>query len=257
MTSDASRCPRCHGHGDPRCQINGGAGCPGECTGHCGHDDGNETPFYSRHDDKIIQLRLTVPVEIRVPSDFPVTAAEMVKIADWHINDRCDGRFPYSTEIMHQGARDWATSILHQSIFHHYCDRVDKHFGRGNSHLSSRNKLIDRCTKTLREYPSHLADGGNVAVSATTRTADNERDSGELHIVLCRDDSTEGDTPGDYRLATRTVFASRQAAELYSKSIDPSREPIVCPMPLAELRVGEPRGTTSYWKHGAVDERTT
>lgn len=36
-----------------------------------------------------------------------------------------------------------------------------------------------------------------------------------------------------------------------------SRDPIVCPMPLAELRVGELRGTASYWKRGAVDAETT
>ena len=108
MTSPVlPRCPRCRSHGDPRCQVNGGAGCLGECTGHMDMD-GTEIPRYSRHDDKIIELRLTVPIEIRVPSDFPVTAAEMVKLADWKVNDRCDGRFPYSTEIMHQGASDWA-----------------------------------------------------------------------------------------------------------------------------------------------------
>lgn len=258
MTSPVlPRCPRCRSHGDPRCQVNGGAGCLGECTGHMDMD-GTEIPRYSRHDDKIIELRLTVPIEIRVPSDFPVTAAEMVKLADWKVNDRCDGRFPYSTEIMHQGASDWAISIVHQSIFQHYYDRVDDHFGRGNSHIGSRNKLIDRCTKTLGSFPTRLVDGGNVEVSATTRRADDERDTGELHIVLCRDDRKEDGTQGDYMLATRTVFASRQAAEIYAKTISSSRDPIVCPMPpLAELRVGEPRGTAAFWKRGAADAETT
>lgn len=223
MTSEAPACPRCHGHGDPRCQVNGGAGCPGECTGHCGDENGTETAFYTRHDDKIVELRLTVPVEIRVPSDFPITAAEMVKLAQWKVNDWCDGRYPYSTEIMHQGAVDWANSILHQSIFHHYCDRVDKHFGRGNSHMTSRNKLIARCTASLDEFHTHLVDGGHIEVSATTRGIDDERDTGELHIVLCRDDRKDDDTHGDYVLATRTVFASRQAAEIYAKTIAKSR----------------------------------
>ncbi len=257
MTSHALRCPRCRGRGDPRCQINGGAGCLGECTGHSFSDDGTETPFYSRHDDKIIELRLTVPVEIRVPSDFPVTATEMLKVAEWKVNDRCDGRFPYSTEIMHQGAGDWAMSILHESIFNHYCDRVDKHFGRGNSHISTRNRLIDRCTKTLDSFPTHLVNGCTVEVSATTRRAEDERDSGDPHIVLCRGDRKEDGSQGDYALATRTVFASQQAAETYATTISPSREPIVSALPLAELRVGEPRGTASYWKHGAVDAETT
>jgi len=76
------------------------------------------------------------------------------------------------------------------------------------------------------------------------------------YIVLCRgdvDNGREGEEQGlyglgPYQLATRTVFAGRDAAEAYAKTIASCREPIVVALPLAELRVGEDRGRLDYWE---------
>lgn len=48
----------------------------------------------------------------------------------------------------------------------------------------------------------------------------------EQYVVICRTDSV-ADQPGPYVLATRQVFASREAADHYARVIARSREPIV------------------------------
>lgn len=65
-------------------------------------------------------------------------------------------------------------------------------------------------------------------------------------IVICRADAS-GNKPGPYQLATRTVFESPEAAGLYARTIAQSREAIVIPLDVWDLRVGEERGTLGYW----------
>ena len=69
----------------------------------------------------------------------------------------------------------------------------------------------------------------------------------DAHVVLCRDDAKRSGSAGDYRLATRTHLEGRESASLYASTIAASRNPIVSPLPLAELRVGEDRGRLEYW----------
>ena len=71
------------------------------------------------------------------------------------------------------------------------------------------------------------------------------------YIVLCRGDKDEEDgyaISSNYELATRTVFEGREAAEAYAATIASCRQPIMCPLPLSELRVGEDRGRLGYWR---------
>lgn len=70
----------------------------------------------------------------------------------------------------------------------------------------------------------------------------------ELYIVICRGDVEPGFTRGAYELATRTVFATKEAAVKYAESIDSSRGALVVAGRWRGLRFDEERGTLAYWE---------
>lgn len=196
---------------------------------------------------KTLLLRYTVPLEIEVPDDFPVTPTEIEKSAEWCRNDHRDGRFPFATEHLHDAAERAANGDLARAIDNHYCERIERHFrawNAGNFHMEARDRLIERCQKSLGRV--RLVEGGHVEVSATWHPL-TERYTYDPHVVLCRGDAKGDGSPGDYELATRTVFAGQEAAHAYASGVSRSREPIVTALPLAELRVGEDRGRLDYW----------
>jgi len=202
-------------------------------VGHSIEDDGTETPSYVRYDDRVIELRFTLPVEIRVPKDFPVDAIEMVTIADWLINDWRDGRYPMSTELMQSGAGRWADAVLNRSIEAHYDKRVETQFGSSHSHRRARDRLVDRCKATLGDWPTHLVEGGHVEVSVTTRSAAAEREryappSEQSFVVLYREDGPTEELGG--YVAAPMVHATRAAAETAAALIARAREPRVVPL---------------------------
>lgn len=63
------------------------------------------------------------------------------------------------------------------------------------------------------------------------------------YIVICRGDTPpESDTHGAYELATRTVFKTREAAEVYAQGIAGGRAALVVEGHFTQLRFGEDRG---------------
>jgi hypothetical protein len=56
------------------------------------------------------------------------------------------------------------------------------------------------------------------------------------YIVICRDDQKDNGSPGDYTLATRTVFPDKGSAEAYASAIAVYREAIVVGGLFGELR---------------------
>ena len=64
----------------------------------------------------------------------------------------------------------------------------------------------------------------------------------DFYIVICMGDREEGFPRSAYELATRTVFASKEAAVEYAGSIAISREPIIVQGRFHDLRFGEERG---------------
>lgn len=54
-------------------------------------------------------------------------------------------------------------------------------------------------------------------------------------IVICREDSYDGG-PGDFTLATRTLFPTKEEAEKYASGIHESRQPLVVGGRFNELR---------------------
>jgi len=56
-------------------------------------------------------------------------------------------------------------------------------------------------------------------------------------IVVCRSDRTPDGEKGEYVLATRRVFTSREVADHYAATINPSREPLVIRGRWFELRL--------------------
>jgi hypothetical protein len=196
---------------------------------------------------KTLILRYTVPLEIEVPDDFPVTTAEIEKTVDWRRNDYRDGRHPFASELLHDAALRAARNDLDSAIDNHYCRRIEEHFGAqnaGNWHMEARDALIKRCLGSLGYI--RLVNGGTVEVAAMWHPL-TQRYTYAPHTVICRADTKPDGSPGDFELATRTVFEGREAAEAYAAGIAPAREPIVVAMPLDELRVGEERGRLDYW----------
>jgi hypothetical protein len=55
-------------------------------------------------------------------------------------------------------------------------------------------------------------------------------------IVICREDQKDDGSPGDYTLATRTVFPDKGSAEAYASAIASHREAIVVGGLFGELR---------------------
>lgn len=56
------------------------------------------------------------------------------------------------------------------------------------------------------------------------------------YIVVCREDQKDDGSPGDYTLATRTVFPNRRVAEIFASGCASSREAIVVVGRFNELR---------------------
>jgi hypothetical protein len=198
---------------------------------------------------KTLIIRFSVPVEVEVPDDFPITPLEIELSGEDIANDRRDGRYPHTTEDMHHAAESLAHSALHQSIEWHYTRRIEQQFGRERAcqmPYELHNRLANRCIERLGRCS--LVDGGavEVAVSAYPLLPDH-RYSYEAHVVVCRDDAKQDGTEGDYALATRTVFEGREAAEAYARTVAADRKPIVASIPLGDLRVGEDRGKLAYW----------
>jgi hypothetical protein len=198
---------------------------------------------------KTILLRYTVPVEVDVPDDFPVSESEIERVADWRRNDCSDGRHDFTTEQMHQAVLDAAKSDVNRAVSSHYCERIRRHFpANPNEHYEACSALTNRCLKKVEEGLMHLVDGGTVEISVTTHPLPPERrHSYQAHIVVCRDDTQEDGTPGPYQMATRTVFAGLEAAQAYAGTIASARAPLCVPISLSELRVGEDRGRLEYW----------
>ena len=196
---------------------------------------------------KTLILRYTVPVEIDVPDDFPVPEPEIERVADWRRNDYSDGRHDFTTEQMHQAVFDAARSDMSRAIDSHYYESVRRHFPADpNAHVEACHALAARCHGKLERM--HLVDGGTVEISVTRHPiAPEDVHSYDPHVVVCRDDAKDDGTPGDYHLATRTVFAGHEAATVYASTIAAARKAIVVPLPLSELRVGEDRGRLGYW----------
>lgn len=195
---------------------------------------------------KRIVLRFCAAVEIEVDDDFPVAHDAIERAAEWRANYYTDGRYPFSTELIQDGAESLARTALDCAVSDHYGERVERAFGRGHDHWEAKAKLEARALK--KTHVNHVHD---LEVSATDQPEPvGGRYTYDPHIVLCRKDQADG---GAYELATRTVFAGREVAELYASAIARSREPIVLPLPLTELRVGEARGTLEYWRPSRPD----
>jgi hypothetical protein len=56
------------------------------------------------------------------------------------------------------------------------------------------------------------------------------------YIVVCREDHNDDGSPGDYTLATRTVFPTKEAAEAYASGCASDRQAIVVGGRFSELR---------------------
>jgi hypothetical protein len=198
---------------------------------------------------KTLLIRFTVPVEVEVPDDFPVTTADIEKSADWIANDWRDGRYPHAVEDMHHAAGDLARSSVSVAITHHYDERIEKHLGRAHVCAMSyevRSALAERCEKKLGYF--RITDGGGIEIAAMAHPMGEKQYGYQQHVVICRDDAKDDGGLGDYKLATRTVFEGRQAAEAYAATVAQSRQPIVIPVELDRLRFGEDRGRLSYWR---------
>ncbi len=197
---------------------------------------------------KTLLIRYTVPVEVDVPDDFPVTTADVGRIGEWQANDWCDGRYPHAVEDMHYAALRLAQHAVERAIDDHYTTRIERQFGRAHylsMSFETRDALAKRCTAKLGYF--RVTEGGQVEVAAMYHPLERLY-AYDSHVVVCRDDAKDDGTPGAYKLATRTVFEGREAAEFYTKTVAASREPIVVPVSLAELRVGEDRGRLDYWR---------
>lgn len=47
------------------------------------------------------------------------------------------------------------------------------------------------------------------------------------YIIICREDRKDDGGPGDYTLATRTVFPTKESADKYASECAPEREALV------------------------------
>lgn len=200
---------------------------------------------------KTLWMRITVPVAVEVPDDFPVAPEALAEVADWRTNDCSDGRLPYSTEKLLDGAIHLCEDAVESAIFDAYCRRVEAHFGRrgrADEHLEARNALVARCRENVHVSTRHAPV--EITVVEDPRPYD-QRFVFDAYIVLCREDPKDGEEVGEYRLATRTVFWGREAANAYARTVAHSREPIVAPLPIGELRIGEERGRLDYWERKA------
>jgi hypothetical protein len=117
---------------------------------------------------KTLVIRYTVPVEVDVPDDFPVSEAEIQETADWRRNDWSDGRHPFTSEQLFHAASHAARLDIEAAIDQHYCRRIDRAFppNGANFHMEARNALIERCSKTVGFL--RLANGGTVEIDVTT-----------------------------------------------------------------------------------------
>src|SRR5271155_4727171 len=109
---------------------------------------------------RTISISYTIHVEMSVPDDFPVTAEDVQKHADWKNNDYCDGRHPFSTELMHDGAERAAETAIAAAISTYACRKVEKWFGNINSHIEGRNALESKWAKSVH----YLHQSGELGV---------------------------------------------------------------------------------------------
>lgn len=68
-----------------------------------------------------------------------------------------------------------------------------------------------------------------------------------MFIVTCREDRKLDGEAGDYSLATRTVFGTREAALAYCAGIASGREPLIIEGSFKNLRFDEARGSADYY----------
>jgi hypothetical protein len=99
---------------------------------------------------RTVIVSYTAVVSFDVPDDFPLSADEIRKTVEWKTNDYCDGRLPYSIEMMLDAANRAAKWQLGEAIFQHYCRRVATTFGASNFHIEGRNRLVARCENSVR-----------------------------------------------------------------------------------------------------------
>jgi hypothetical protein len=106
-----------------------------------------------------VRITFSIPVEFEVSDDFSLSAKEIQEVVDWRVNDYTDGRHPFSTELMHDGATR-AADNLYEAIFQSYARRIDAHFkdpAASNKRMTARDALIKRASDKVRPMgiPEH------------------------------------------------------------------------------------------------------
>lgn len=68
-----------------------------------------------------ILVTVTRTIEVEVTDDFPIAAAYIQRILDWKMNESCDGRHRFSTELAIEGidraVRNGIDEAVSQDIF--------------------------------------------------------------------------------------------------------------------------------------------
>jgi hypothetical protein len=113
-------------------------------------------------------VKVTAVIEVEIPDKAP-DSDYIEKILDWKINDWEDGRYPFHTEMVQQGAagivRYGVENSISQDIYRR--PRYDR-----NEHIAERNLLEDTLCSQIR---CHAADGGRLEIKVTEERGDEDR----------------------------------------------------------------------------------
>lgn len=99
---------------------------------------------------KTILLSITKTVAVEVPDDVPIDCESLQRIARWKLDETCDGRRPFSTEMIEEGTTRAVSWAIEETIFQHVCDLPQYHHGK---RLKERNKMIAKMAADTRCRP--------------------------------------------------------------------------------------------------------
>lgn len=118
------------------------------------------------------KVRVSCEITVEAPADSPIF--ELFKLIEQYSDQSdswSDGRYPYSVELMHDGATRIVDRAVYEALDRYWTDRMEANRGRhlmGPGELDERNKRVERYCKEIRIHARGDGDRGSGVVVPST-----------------------------------------------------------------------------------------
>ena len=119
---------------------------------------------------KTLKFEITIPFELDVPADSPLTSKNFTECLHWKANEYSDGRFPFSSELVFDGLQRTVMNAINEAMFQHFADvyRDELNAAQGPAHYKTIRvrKVFARRDADIKKHSKQIhvffVDGGKI-----------------------------------------------------------------------------------------------